>query len=114
MASIKSEFPYILFHSDSSGKMPLQKKKTAHKKQVSAPAFQPQSVKIQSFTHASKLYAISYKVKSKPQIAKILDLKLVFYDQIYSSLPFAASISSPKTAVVSSALSTLLTSRSFI
>ena len=30
---------------------------------LSPPAFPPQSVKIQSFTHASKLYAISYKVK---------------------------------------------------
>ena len=31
---------------------------------LSPPAFPPQSVKIQSSTHASKLYAISYKPKS--------------------------------------------------
>ena len=29
---------------------------------LSPPAFPPQSVKIQIFTHVSKLYAISYKV----------------------------------------------------
>ena len=35
------------------------------KSRLSLPAFPPQSVKIQSFTHASKLYAISYKLKKK-------------------------------------------------
>ena len=32
---------------------------------LSLPAFPPQSAKIQSFTHASKLYAISNKLKKK-------------------------------------------------
>ena len=36
---------------------------------LSPPAFPPQSVKIQSSTHASKLYAISYKLKKRAEPA---------------------------------------------
>ena len=49
----------------------LGKQNNRQKSGLSPPAFPPQSVKIQSSTHASKLYAISYNARKRAEPACI-------------------------------------------